>query len=89
MGRAAPAGSFTAISAAPDTACAIRTSGAIECWGRTITESNSERWGQLHAPEGSYTAVSAGTGHSCAIREGGAIECWGDNEHGQATPPTD
>ena len=73
----APAGSFTAISAGGDHACAIRTNGAIECWGRN-------EYGESIAPPGRYRAVSAGHEHTCAIRESdGAIECWGRDDDGQ------
>ena len=80
IGPAAPR--YIAISAGYYHTCAIRESGAIECWGRN-------NGGEADTPEGSYTAVSAGDTHTCAIREsGGAIECWGDNRAGQTNAPT-
>ena len=77
---AAPTTGFIAVSAGEQHTCAIRVSGAIECWGGNYS-------GQIDAPTGSFTAVSAGSSHTCAIRESGAIECWGGNETEQAAPP--
>ena len=74
-----PATGFIAVSAGSQHTCAIRESGAIECWG-------SNDSGQIDAPTGSFNAVSAGSQHTCAIRESGAIECWGGNEYGQVAP---
>ena len=75
--------------------CAIRSDGAIECWGSDTNEGtiNGEphvvRTGRTIAPAGSYRAVAAGQDHTCAIRTNGAIECWGSNAHGQtANIPT-
>ena len=91
-----PPGSYTAVSAESDHTCAIRESGAINCWGLNgyadiddAGELQIYETGQSDAPDGSYTAVSTGGYHTCAIRASGAIECWGDNRQGQATPPTD
>ena len=75
-----PDGSYTAVSAGYNHTCAIRESGAIECWGW-----NGD--GQTNAPEGSFSAVSAGRSHTCAIRASGEIECWGWNGDGQTNAP--
>ena len=78
---------FTAVSVGNGHSCAIRESGAIQCWGSNTS-------GQSDAPAGRFTAVAAGAHHTCAIRESGTIECWGSNHDwtteiykGQATPP--
>ena len=78
----APEGSYTAVSAGSTHTCAIRESGAIDCWGY-------EAYGKVvDAPDGSFTAVSTGTHHTCAIRASdGAIECWGDNRYDQSDAP--
>ena len=80
----ATAAGFSAVSAGGFHMCAIRESGAIECWGY-----NEE--GQIDAPAGRFTTVAAGEFHTCAIREDGAIQCWGSNIErewtaGDATP---
>ena len=71
---------YSAVSAGGAHTCAIRTSGAIACWGYN----NS---GQASPPAGTFTAVSTGIRHSCGLRESGAIECWGDNDDGQSSAP--
>ena len=65
---------FIAVSTGRFHTCAIRSTGAIECWG--ASDAVIDR-GQTDAPEGSFTAVAVGDSHTCAIRTTGAIECWG------------
>ena len=77
---APPTGSFSALDAGDEHACALRAAGAILCWG-----SNDD--GQTDAPAGRFTAVSAGHRHSCGLRDDGAIECWGSDDYGASIPP--
>ena len=70
---------FIAVSVAGDYTCAIRESGAIECWGNNYYE-------QTDAPEGSYTAVSASRLNACAIRDTGELTCWGQFINEQSDP---
>ena len=58
------------ISAGTLHTCAVRTNGALECWG-------DDRWGQANPPAGVFTQVSAGNYTSCAIDTEGHVECWG------------
>ena len=89
-----PAGRFSAVDAGGSWrgghTCAIRASGAIECWGSNLFgDTNTWYAGQAIAPDGRFSAVSAGSGHTCAIRESdSAIVCWGDDNYdGQSSPP--
>lgn len=75
-------------------ACALKSSGAMMCWG-------NDAWGQLGinfnhglqhpsvpypvTPTGmgsGVTKIAAGQFHTCAIK-GGGLWCWGSNEFGQ------
>jgi alpha-tubulin suppressor-like RCC1 family protein len=69
--------------------CALKTSGAMVCWGR-----NGE--GQLGngSTDGTTTpvavsglsdavAMAGGNAHSCALKASGAVVCWGYNGYGQ------
>ena len=72
-------GVFTSVSAGKTHTCAVRDTGAVECWGDNEHD-------QSVPPTGTFTSVSV-AGHSCAIRDTGAAECWGSDEYGQASPP--
>ena len=67
-------GTYVAVSAGSDHTCALRASGALDCWG-------GSPWGRLLRwdPEklaGPYRAVSAGRSMTCALRESGEAVCW-------------
>ena len=66
------------LSAGEHHTCALRWSGAVDCWGRNDFEQATD-----HA--GPYTQVSTGDLHTCALTPQGAADCWGDNSDGQAT----
>jgi alpha-tubulin suppressor-like RCC1 family protein len=67
-----------------DHGCAIRSGGAVHCWGRND-------YGQLGLPASTEvlpaptaaipgltaTVVATGSDHSCAIAQGGQLYCWG------------
>ena len=79
ISRAAPR--YIAVSAGFEHTCAIRTSGAIACWGSNTDHYDDDKYtGQSDAPPGTFRAVSAGDTHTCAIRDTGEITCWGKNE---------
>ena len=71
---------FSPISVGKHHSCALRETGAIECW------INND--GQASPPSGRFSAVSVGLeDHTCGLRETGAVECW-INDHGQTDAPT-
>jgi|GEM_PF-1344563 len=62
---------FVHLSSGESHSCAVKASGAIECFG-------SASYSADVPPTGTgYVATSAGRYHSCALTSGGAIECWG------------
>ena len=65
-----PQGTFEAMSAGWEHACALDADGEIVCWGRNHN-------GQADPPDGAYEAMSAGWDYSCALTESGSIACWG------------
>lgn len=83
-------GNAKMVSAGTGFACAVLTTGSIDCWG-----SNAQ--GQLGtgsaSPDKSVTpvvvkgignavAVSARWGSACALLTTGTVKCWGDSEDG-------
>lgn len=77
VGSPSPAvGSATALAVGASHACALLSSGAIQCWGAGAPVTA--------APGGSaFFALSSGASHACALDAGGAVTCWGDNAQGQ------
>ena len=80
----------TAITTGRNHTCALRATGAVECWGynfegRLGDGSTTDR----HTPtpvtglSSDVTAITAGTRHTCALLGTGAVTCWGDNNVGQ------
>ena len=80
-----PAGTFQDIAVTSTTACAINTSGVIECWGGTAR-------GLQNAPGGNWTTsnftqIEAGWEHLCAPDSTGVVHCWGHNDSGEIEVP--
>jgi alpha-tubulin suppressor-like RCC1 family protein len=79
-----------AIAAGGAHSCAVKTAGALMCWGFNY-------YGQLgdttkldrltpvpvSTLSSGVTAVSAGLYFTCAVKTGAAMVCWGRNEFGQ------
>lgn len=70
--------------------CAIRSDGALWCWGRNTRGElglGADSAQQLREPvrvgsEVDWEEVSAGQNHTCGVRSS-ALYCWGDNSHSQ------
>ena len=79
---AASAGTFRAIAAGWDSsACAIRDTGEIACWGSNGSGQATD------FPAGRFSAIAT-TGVYCGLRENGEIACWGGyNNEESAQPP--
>lgn len=85
---------YTAIAAGDSSTCAVRTDGAVLCWGanthgqlgRGTTAPASGTPAQV---TGGITAieVTVGSGFACAIDAAGAARCWGSNDYGQLGSP--
>ncbi len=89
----------TAISAGMNHACALLSTGQVNCWGDHST--GQLGLGTQSGPEtctGGFpcsttpvavsgitnaTAISAGSYHTCASLPASGVECWGDNTEGE------
>ena len=66
-----PCEAFTALDSSNQHSCAIRSNGAVACWGAHFG-------GQTEPPNGILKAISAGTWHTCGLRTDNTITCWGN-----------
>jgi alpha-tubulin suppressor-like RCC1 family protein len=71
-------------------ACAVTSTGGIQCWGANGgwqlgdgTQSNRSTPVNVIGLAGSAVRVSAGGSHTCAVISAGAVQCWGNNSFGQ------
>jgi hypothetical protein len=90
---AAIGGGVTELAAGAGHTCAIRTSGALECWGGNgsgqlgtmVDGSSAEPVVVSLSPVGAAAPahVFAGVGSTCAVDVNGRVFCWGTNAQGQ------
>lgn len=81
---------ITAVSAGGQFACALTTTGGVQCWGSndldTLGYSNVDAAagppGLVAGLTSGVTAVSAGASTACALTSDGRVECWGFNGSG-------
>lgn len=71
----------TALGSGSFYTCALKSDGAISCWGNNDDE-------QAAPLPGPFKQVEAGYDHTCAIRTDATVACWGANASGQASPPS-
>jgi len=81
----------TTVSAGAFHTCALKRSGALECWGRNAegeladgtTSSPNDGFIKTLAGFSDFADVTAGGFHTCALAGDGSVWCWGDNTHSQ------
>jgi alpha-tubulin suppressor-like RCC1 family protein len=87
----AMSGTWRTVSYGHHSACAIRTDGALLCWGRgnvgqlgigTLGASTIRSSPVQVGTRTDWTAVDVGDGHACGVRAG-ELYCWGNNLDGQ------
>lgn len=79
---------FVRVSAGDEHVCAVRSDGALVCWGGNgASELGTGQGGQLPPFVSSRVSnivdVAAGTQSTCAIESGGRLWCWGNNAYGR------
>ena len=83
---------FTQVVAGAAHTCALRTDGAVFCWGDNASgqlgdNSTTDRLlptGVNGLGSGSgVVALSAGAQHTCALKSNHEVVCWGENDKGQ------
>ncbi|HXN34095.1 MAG TPA: hypothetical protein VN894_19650 [Polyangiaceae bacterium] len=76
-----------AVSVGVSSACALTSSGGVECWGSQIGSPPPGTFSSAPAPviglESGVIAISVGYSFACALTAGGGVQCWGDNSSGQ------
>jgi Regulator of chromosome condensation (RCC1) repeat len=65
------------VSVGNEFACALATSGAVECWGPGSTPA------PLTGLPDDVTAISSGAQAACALSASQGLLCWGDNSFGE------
>jgi alpha-tubulin suppressor-like RCC1 family protein len=85
------AADWASVAAGGSHTCAVKTNGALWCWGNDGSGQlgNVGITGDQVSPSQASTAatnwasVSTGSNHTCAIRMDGTLWCWGLNDNGQ------
>jgi len=79
-----PPGTFSKVDVGNFGGCAIDTSGNLQCWGETPSQTDAS----THDREGSFVDISMGYEHGCVLDVDGVITCFGKNQFGQTNVPT-
>ncbi|MFT4286667.1 hypothetical protein [Nocardioides sp.] len=72
------------VSNATPSACAIKTTGELWCWGR---RGDSTVMPTRLGSDADWTQVSVGAGQACAVKAAGSMWCWGWWGRGWASDP--
>jgi alpha-tubulin suppressor-like RCC1 family protein len=76
---------FTQIATAGDHTCAVRTDGALYCWGTNgrgqlgAPKETSESRVPLRVGTETWSSVAVTRGATCGIKAEGTLWCWGDD----------
>jgi len=70
-----PQGDFLQVSVETDFACAIRSSGAVTCWG---CRANPDL---CQPPADPFVQIDVGGLHSCGVTAAGVAACWGNGDY--------
>ena len=80
----------SAVAAGTGFSCALRTTGAVLCWGDNAHGQLGDDSSRASATPVQVSglvhgalSVSAGGSFACAVRDDGSVSCWGDNADGQ------
>jgi len=84
----------SAISAGAHHTCAVKSNGAVVCWGyahygQLGNEAINEDSPSVRVPipvsglSSGVSAIGGGESHTCAMKSNGAVVCWGFNQSGQ------
>jgi alpha-tubulin suppressor-like RCC1 family protein len=78
------------MSAGQYNSCAVRSSGAVACWGENMfgqigdgTSGADARTARAVTGIADAISVEVGARHACALRLSGELWCWGYNWAGQ------
>lgn len=88
-GAGSAASPVVEVAAGAGHACARRSGGTVQCWGRNdfgqlgdgTTTDRAQPVSVLNL--GDATALALGADHTCVLRKTGAVICWGRNDMGQ------
>ena len=84
-----PSTGAQAISAGSDNACAMLSSGRVDCWGVQLGNGTTTDSSTPVAVSGITNAIAiagggqGGAGQACALLSSGGVDCWGSNGNGQ------
>jgi len=84
-------GEIATIAAGGAHACALRTDGTVQCWGKNasgqlgggFTSNSSNIPVEVENIHGPVKSIALGTDHTCALTGSGGVKCWGWNYSGQ------
>lgn len=91
QGGAPEATDWVQFSAGFDSACGVRATGRLYCWGHDNRQQLGNGPGNANSPAPvevaggatDWRSVSVGGDHACAVKTTGTLWCWGGDDEGQ------